>query len=144
MVFHTLLFQRGKAMPIANRFVLDQIVGILNVLDDDEVSMVQSESDENGYRELIRRHIASHLKSLTPESRKLASDSLQYFLSQDDDVFEDSLDRQQESPMVRPASARNFFRWIFDEVFASSALTDKDAKWTISESRAASQLVHKR
>lgn len=131
-------------MPIANRFVLDQIVGVLNVLTDDEVSMVRSESDEAGFRELIRTHIVSDLKSLTPESRKLAFDSLRYFLSLESDEFEDSLDRQQESPMVRPSNARDFFRWIFEEVFASSPELEDDTEWTMSENRAASQLVHKR
>lgn len=131
-------------MPIANRYVLDQIVGVLNVLTDDEVSMVRSESDEDGFRELIRTHIASDLKSLTPESKKLACDSLRYFLSQDVDVFEDSLDRQQDSPMVRPTNARDFFRWIFEEVFSSSTAVEDNTEWTMSDNRAASQLVHKR
>lgn len=131
-------------MPTANRFVLDQIVGVLNVLADDEVSMVRSESDELGFRHLIRTHIVSDLKSITPESRKLAFDSLRYFLSQESDVFEDSLDHQQDSPMVRPANARDFFRWIFEEVFASSPEVDDSTEWTISEDRVASQLVHRR
>lgn len=131
-------------MPVANRFVLDQVVGVLNVLSDDEVSMVRCESDEVGFRELIRTHIVADLNSLTPESRKLVYDSLRYFLAQENDVFEDSLDRQQDSPMVRPAEARKFFRWIFEEVFASSPEVDDNTDWTISNNRAASQLVRKR
>ncbi len=129
-------------MPVANRFVLDQIVGVLNVLSDDEVSMVRTEVDQDGFRELIRTHVVPDLKNLTTESKTLVFDSLRYFLSQNGDEFEDTLDRQQESPMVRPANARDFFQLIFDELFESSTNHEEDTDWTISDSRAASQLVH--
>lgn len=129
-------------MPVANRFVLDQIVGVLNVLSDDEVSMVRTEVDQDGFRELIRTHIVPDLKNLTTESKTLVFDSLRYFLSQHGDEFEDTLDRQQELPMVRPANARDFFQLIFDELFESSINHEEDIDWTISDSRAASQLVH--
>jgi len=131
-------------MPVANRFVLDQIIGVLNVLSDDEVSMVRSEVDQDGFRELIRTHIVPDLKDLTTESETLAFDSLRYFLSQHGDEFEDSLDRQQDSPMLRPANARDFFQLIFDELYESSTKHEEETDWTISDDRAASQLVHNR
>ena len=130
-------------MPVANRFVLIQIVGVLNVLSDEDISIVRSESDEEGFRELIRKHIAPDLKSLTAESRKLCVDSLGYFLVHGDDVFEDSLDQQQESAMIRPACARTFFRWILEEVFDGEKVNE-DAHWTVSEDRQSARLIHMR
>jgi hypothetical protein len=123
-------------MNTANPNYLTWIVGALNTVTDDEANLVNSPDDENGTRRIIRLLIKPDFEGLRPEAQQQLKDSLRYYLTTEEADFYDILDLQYEWPIEPPTNAKDFFLWIWDELFPNQDFTvDRVADWSVSHDR---------
>lgn len=100
------------------------------MLPNERFSWIKSENDETGFREAIRKYIKPLFLALDDNSQVICRDSLRYFLATDCMSFEDILTEQQDSNLPEPANARDFFLWIWQELFPGVVLDiGDDSSW---------------
>jgi hypothetical protein len=118
-------------MNTANYHYLDRIIGSLNTVTDDEVSSIKSPDDERGIRQVIRSRIVREFTSLDDETQLACKNSLRYFLTTGNAPFDNILADQQEWAIESSTDPKQFFIWVWQELFPSEdyRLTDT-ASWT--------------
>ena len=120
-------------MPFANYHVLDQIVGVLNTLGDNEVADVINEGNATSYQLIIREFIKPSIEALTDDSITLCKNSLRYFLCTNEAPFDEILAAQQDSPLEPPPTPRDFFELIWKELFPEESCSIDDlSQWTVN------------
>jgi hypothetical protein len=105
-------------MPTANLFYLVRLTGPLNTIGDSVVDELESSDDESAMKELIIRELVlPEFYKMSARAQEGCKYALQYYLSTGNADFYDVIDRQQECPIDPPSNAKNFFIWIWDELF---------------------------
>jgi len=104
-------------MNIANYYHLSRIIGPLNTVTDKEVSHIKSNDDAVGIRQIIRQLVRPEFQSLTLESQLACKNSMRYFLSKGNAPFYDIIDEQLEWPIEPPTDPKQFFHWVWEELF---------------------------
>ncbi|MEO3943963.1 hypothetical protein [Gorillibacterium sp. CAU 1737] len=100
-------------------FISDLLSPITGLADDDEAVEKYRDIDtsvDNHYREIIRLEIKTYYDCLSNENKEKVKGALNYYLSTSEIDFE----RVFESclpPFDPPKDARNFFIWVWEELF---------------------------
>ncbi|MFO0883969.1 MAG: hypothetical protein U0894_07270 [Pirellulales bacterium] len=117
-------------MPVVNKRALTDMIAILEMLPEEKFLGIKSEDDEAGFREVIRQYIKPLFLALDENSQKICRDSLRYFLVTDCIDFGDIFAELQDSNSPEPANCRDFFLWIWQEVFPGVVLDlGDDSPW---------------
>ncbi len=122
-------------MPIAYYDVLEgDFIGVLNILTDEEGSIVKSEEDEQGFREIIRRHVKPWYKQYTEASAQIYKDTLRYYLTTNEIDFDDIWGQQQDADIPTTTDPRDFFVWIWEELFPGENYEISDlSDWSVNK-----------
>jgi hypothetical protein len=119
-------------MSVANHYHLDELIGVLNTLDDEEIAFANSMTPLDACRLLIRQFIKPTFEALTNESQKACKDSLRYFLTTGHAPFDAILSAQQEFPIDPPGDPKDFFIWIWEELFPNEDFKVEDVQgWSV-------------
>jgi hypothetical protein len=118
-------------MHTVNPYFLNDLMSPITGLgEDDEAVSFYGEMgiiSEDQYRKIINEKFVDYYKSLDKDKQQKLKIALSYYLSKPDSDFE----RVFESclpPFDPPANARDFFVWIWEELFKQESYMISDLK----------------
>jgi hypothetical protein len=111
----------GLEMKIVNPYFLDVLLRPITGLADDDDAVLHYQgielSNEKQYKEVIRGTLIGPFNSLDDEKKKKSEIALSYYLTKDEIDFQRVFDSCLP-PFDPPTNARNFFVWLWEELFA--------------------------
>ena len=112
-----------------NPYYLHAMLGPFAGLADDDEAVIKygaiNPNDEYEIKNLIRTSLKPNFKCFNEQSQQLSKQTLQYYLSKPTYNFERVFDSLLP-PFDHPDEARNFFLWVWDELFPEENYRVKD------------------